>query len=1309
MSAAATDPHPDLMTATTLPDRDWETMSFRFIAESVTDLIAVLDRNGRRVYISPSYSALFGDVARLRGTDSFAEIHPGDRERIRRLFDETVSTGNGQRAEFRFLLRDGQVRHMESEASVMRDGAGAVSHVVVVSRDITDRTSTEQRLDMALESGGIAIFEWNIVEDLIYVSEQWGLLFGGEPAQLVTTTEEFVKSIHADHRRAFFELRRLALTGRSAGGGSSGVLLQQQFRYATPGGEWLWLEARGRVVDWRPDGRVARMVGTLADVSRHKRAEERIRRLSDLNTAWSAISRVIVRTTDTTMLFDEACRIAVEFGGMSMAWIGLLDAAGRRLERAAAGGDNCGYLATLPWSLDGGQPMGGGPAATATRAGRPCICNDMFNDPITVPWRDAARVAGYKSTAYFPIRRGRGVIGVLGLYSAQTDFFNEEMVDLLEEMASDVSFALDNLDRDAERRRALSSLLDSEARKSAILESALDCIITADHEGRIVDFNPAAERTFGWQREEIRGRKLAETIIPPAHRDAHEHGWTRYLATGEAAVLGRRIELTALRADGSEFPVELAVTAIRTHGKPQFTAYVRDISEQKRAQEIVRASENRYRHLIESSPEPMFVNHGGEVVLANPAFVKLLKAPSAEALLGRSPLDFIHPDYHAPVRDRIKVLLTDRVAVPFMDEQYVRADGSIVDVEAAATPFDYDGEPAIQVVVRDISERKRSERLLRQLAEGTSYAGSNEFFPALVRHLAEALEVRCAVLAECLHEGLRRARVLALWMDGEWLSGYDYDVENTPCDTLLREGDLCIYRSGAQSHFPGNTRLAALEAECYLGATLRDTSGRIIGHLFAMDDRPLQDAERAQSIVRIFAARAAVELERKRAEDSMRFMAHHDALTLLPNRVLLQDRMQQAIAHANRHETRIAVLFVDLDRFKNINDTLGHDAGDQGLKELAARLRTTLRESDTVARVGGDEFMAVIDDISEPRGVSDIAQKILDAVARPFVIEGQECHLTASIGIATYPDDGGDVQSLLKNADIAMYRAKGAGKNNYQFYSAQMNVHTVERLTLESRLRRAIESEEFVLYYQPKIKSASGRIVGAEALVRWQHPELGLIGPDRFIPVAEETGLIVSLGQQVLQAACAQASEWRREGLDAGRMAVNLSARQFIAGTLLDDVQRVLARTGLDPHCLELEITESVMMYNPEQAEKQMKQLSEAGVRLTIDDFGTGYSSLAYLKRFPINCVKIDRVFIRGVPLDGDDTAITRAVIALAHSLRISVVAEGVENGGQMAFLKAHGCDEIQGYVYSPPLTATEFRNLLQGLQSPQPPDPTVR
>ena len=434
-----------------------------------------------------------------------------------------------------------------------------------------------------------------------------------------------------------------------------------------------------------------------------------------------------------------------------------------------------------------------------------------------------------------------------------------------------------------------------------------------------------------------------------------------------------------------------------------------------------------------------------------------------------------------------------------------------------------------------------------------------------------------------------------------------------------------------------------------------------------------------------------LELTRQREH----YLSHHDDLTNLPNRTLLMDRLRQALTRAPWHKWWVAVLFIDLDRFKRINDTLGHNLGDLLLKEIAGRLIACVRNGDTVARLGGDEFTIILADMAQAQDIPKVVPQILNCFSKSFILEGHETFITASIGISLYPNDGEDPETLLKNADTAMYRAKEEGRNNYQHFSPAMNVRTFDQLALENNLRRALERNEFLLYYQPQVSFKTRQIIGMEALLRWRHPDLGLVSPARFIPVAEETGLIVPIGEWVLRTACTQNKAWQIAGLPSLLVAVNLSARQFQHKGLVEMIKRVLNETRLDPKYLELELTESILMRKEEDVITTLCELNAMGIGLSIDDFGTGYSSLSYLKRFPIHKLKIDRSFVRDIATDPDDPAIVRAVIALAHSLNMKAIAEGVETAEQLEFLRSLQCDEMQGYLFSLPLPAEEVTKLL--------------
>ncbi len=425
------------------------------------------------------------------------------------------------------------------------------------------------------------------------------------------------------------------------------------------------------------------------------------------------------------------------------------------------------------------------------------------------------------------------------------------------------------------------------------------------------------------------------------------------------------------------------------------------------------------------------------------------------------------------------------------------------------------------------------------------------------------------------------------------------------------------------------------------------------------------------------------------------YLAYHDSLTTLPNRSLFSKLLGHSIHQAHRYKRQLAVLFLDLDHFKIINDTLGHEAGDQLLQEVAVRLKTCLRENDTVSRLGGDEFVVMLPELDEDKYAATVAQKILSVTARPFVLSGQECRVTASIGISIYPEDGMDEQTLTKNADIAMYKAKEEGKNNFQFYSEELNASSLERLNLESALRHALERNQFQLYYQAKRDTRSGQITGMEALLRWQHPDLGTVAPMRFIPLAEESGLIIPIGKWVLRTACRQNVVWNNLGLEPLNMAVNLSARQFFDENLLANLTQILADTGMDAHLLELEISESLLMHEVEKTRQVFRGIKDLGVRIAIDNFGIGYSSLATLKQFPLDSIKIDRSFIHDVSNVAEDRALTEAIIAMGRTLSLIVVAQGVETKEQADFLRQHACDEFQGFYLNKPLPAEQMTELL--------------
>ncbi|MFN3531258.1 MAG: EAL domain-containing protein [Candidatus Brocadia sp.] len=661
-------------------------------------------------------------------------------------------------------------------------------------------------------------------------------------------------------------------------------------------------------------------------------------------------------------------------------------------------------------------------------------------------------------------------------------------------------------------------------------------------------------------------------------------------------------------------------------------------------------------------------------------------------------LNLVHNDDREFVKKTVHDALYERK--PYnIDYRIVLPDDSVRIVhEQAEVIFDNTGR-AIQIngTVQDITERKQLERELRALNE------------SLEQRVAERTAALMRVNEELRLEIEERKRIEKALYDSE--EQYRLLFESNPHPMWVYDLETLNFLAvnNAAIHHYGYSR------EEFLAMTIKDirpfedipalldsvskvTNGFDMAGIWRhrKKDGNIIYVEINSHTITFAGRRAELVLandvtERKWMEEKIKHMAFHDSLTSLPNRILFNDRLTLALAHAHRNKEMLAVLFLDLDRFKSINDTLGHSAGDLLLHEIANRLKSCIREEDTVARFAGDEFTLLLSGINEAEDVHSIARKILDAIRQPLMIRGHELYITTSIGIAIYPNDGGDAETLLKNADTAMYHAKEQGRNNYQFYMEAMHAKSFEKMIMERNLRRALEREEFVVYYQPLVNIGTGQIVGMEALVRWRHPERGLITPEEFLALSENTRLIVFIDELVLYTVCVQCKAWQDAGSQPLCVAVNLSAHTFQQPNLVETVTSVLQKTGLDPHLLGLEITESIAMQDIEATVRKLSKLSDLGVQIAIDDFGTGFSSLYYLKKFPVKKLKISQHFVNGIVTDQNDKVIVESVIALAQSLKFKVVAEGVETKEQLIFLKQRQCDEMQGYLFCRPLPAEEF------------------
>ncbi len=586
------------------------------------------------------------------------------------------------------------------------------------------------------------------------------------------------------------------------------------------------------------------------------------------------------------------------------------------------------------------------------------------------------------------------------------------------------------------------------------------------------------------------------------------------------------------------------------------------------------------------------------------------------------------------------------------------------------------------------------ERELREMVGHVCSATGAKFFQTLVQSLSLGVDADYAIICEFTDGTRQRVRTVAAFGEEQMLDPYEFNLAGTPCETVLYQGMIC-HCNDLRKLYPQDRFAERLKLDYFAGIPLAAANGEILGLMALFGRHRLQRQVEAETMLQLVALRAAAELERRQAAETIDYISCYDALTGLPNGGKFKELLLQGIATAKHQKELLAVAILDLDRFKKVNDTLGHALGDQLLKDVAARLVGCLRRQDAVARLGGDEFLILLTGIKEKGDVKSIAQKIMRSLQPTFVLDGLELEVSGSLGLALFPDGGKDAEALVKNADTALNRAKELGRGNFQFYSEEMSALSIRQLGMEHQLRKGLERCEFFLQYQPQFDVQTGRLAGLEALVRWQHPERGLVSPVEFISLAEECGLIIPLGKWVLRSACQALRGWLDAGLAAVPVAVNLSARQFQAEDLPELVASVLDETGLAPSFLELEITETVIMQDLEQTIDQLQCLMQLGVKIAVDDFGTGYSSLNYLKRFPIHVLKIDRSFVKDIGRDSDDSAIVSAVIGLAHNLKLEVVAEGVETEEQLQFLRERGCQKAQGFLLGYPLQYEEVPALL--------------
>jgi diguanylate cyclase (GGDEF)-like protein/PAS domain S-box-containing protein len=840
----------------------------------------------------------------------------------------------------------------------------------------------------------------------------------------------------------------------------------------------------------------------------------------------------------------------------------------------------------------------------------------------------------------------------------------------------------------------------------ASMDMSDDMILLVDRKTmRFIDVNEAVCRNLGYSREEL--LEMTTDAILPMTREQLERSYDEMIATG--ATQGMKSFYRC--KDGSTLPFESRRRAVRSGDSWLVVATARDIRERIAQEEALRKSNERFDMAVRATNDVIWDwNLLTDEIWWNENYTKVFgfSRETADHSI-QSWYQGIHPDDQGRVIASVHRVIGSGGENWSDEYRFRHEDGSWVHVLDRGQVVRDESGRAVRMIgaMADISSRKQAEERIhnqamrqRLIAEFGQQAFASTDVEDVLKRAVELISV--ALKADY-------CTVLELDRDGKQLllraaAGWPEELKSRPAVRIRPGGRLEFVLSHREpliiddlpkdERFP-ESPLLKLGVRSGIQVPIFGTAGTygiLSSHSRAGAHFGPDDASFLQSVANIL----AVAIERKNAQERLERLAQFDSLTGLPNRQLFHDRLLKTMAHARRGGSPMAVLFIDLDRFKLVNDTQGHSAGDRLLQDAAVRLMQCVRAGDTVGRFGGDEFGAIVTDLAKPGDAGVVAQKVLDTLAQPFKLDAHDTYVSASIGITLFPADGDNPEALVMNADTAMYRAKEQGRNTYQYFTREMNERALTRVHLEAALRRAIEHKEFLLHYQPKVDLKTRVICGFEALLRWQHREKGLVLPGEFVSILEEAGLIVQVGEWVLQEVCSQIRSWQREGLPIKPITVNLSARQFQQKDFEATVRHVLREAQVDPALVEFELTESLLMSDPEGTARTLRGLKDSGVKISVDDFGTGYSSLAYLKRFPIDALKIDRSFVRDITTDPEDAMITLAIIGLAHNLKLKVVAEGVETQEQLELLASNGCDEIQGYRFSVPTTPEACAQMLR-------------